>query len=102
VSKNVIVINELIEKVTMRVGKQKVTIKKKKYREPIRIKAAEKESEITLDEDADAELPPPDRKNSFTSVYNSKLQKETMLHSDDIIVEKKDAETGSKVEGGEQ
>jgi len=102
VSKNVIVINELIEKVTMRVGKQKVTIKKKKYREPAQIRTVEKESEIALDEDADAELPPPNRKNSFTSVYNSKLQKETMLHSGDIIVEKKDAETGSKVEGGEQ
>ena len=37
VNKNLIVINELIEKVTLRVGKDKVTIKKKNYKEPEKV-----------------------------------------------------------------
>lgn len=86
VNKNLIVINELIEKVTMRVGKQKVTIKKKYYKEPKNIKVEDSEKEIELEDD-NAELPPPNKNNSFNSVYNSKLNKETMLHSQDIIVE---------------
>ncbi len=93
VNKNLIVINELIEKVTMRVGKQKVTIKKKSYKEPKEIKVVDEEKEIQL-KDENAELPPPpaQKRNSFNSVYNSKLKKETMLHSSDIIVERKESQ----------
>ncbi len=89
VNKNLIVINELIEKVTMRVGKQKVTIKKKNYKEPKEVKVTQTEEEEIELKDENAELPPPpaQKRNSFSSVYNSKLQKETMLHSSDIIVE---------------
>ena len=79
VNRNLIVINELIEKVTMRVGKQKVTIKKKNYKEPKKVEVPEKkEEEIKLEEDA--ELPPPKKENSFSSVY--------MLHSNDLILGK--------------
>lgn len=85
VHKNVIVINELIEKVTMRVGREKVTIKKKYYKEPKVVKVDEIEDEIILEND-NADLPPANKSQSFSSVYNSKLQKETMLHSQDIIV----------------
>lgn len=92
VNKNLIIINELIEKVTMRVGREKVTIRKKYYKEPKMIKAEEVEDEITLEDD-NANLPPVDKTNSFNSVYNSKLSKETMLHSQDIVVE-----TGSSSE----
>lgn len=89
VNKNLIVINELIEKVTMHVGKEKVSIKKKYYKEPKKVavkEIKENEEEITLKDD-NASLPPPDKRNSFNSIYNSKLKKETMLHSQDIIVE---------------
>ncbi len=85
VHKTVIVINELIEKVTMRVGREKVTIKKKYYKEPKVVKVDEIEDEIILEND-NADLPPANKSQSFSSVYNSKLQKETMLHSQDIIV----------------
>lgn len=98
VNKNLIVINELIEKVTMRVGKEKVTIRKKTYKEPKKVRV-EDEKEITL-KDTNAELPPVNRNNSFNSVYNSKLRKETMLHSQDIVVEKKSVE--EKSEEGEE
>ena len=96
VNKNLIVINELIEKVTMRVGKQKVTIKKKSYREPAPVKVPEKKEEEIKLEDKNAELPPPRKQNSFNSVYNSKLNKETFLHSNDIIVEKKEEPVENK------
>ena len=89
VNKSLIVINELIEKVTMRVGKEKVSIKKKYYKEPKKVavkEIKENEEEITLKDD-NANLPPPDKRNSCNSVYNSKLKTETMLHSQDIIVE---------------
>lgn len=76
VNRTLIVINELIEKVTMRVGRQKVTIWKKNYKEPKKTKVPEKkEEEITL-EDTNSELPPPKKQNSFNQVYNSKLEKE--------------------------
>ena len=88
VNKNLIVINELIEKVTMRVGKEKVTIKKKYYKEPKAVKVEETEEEVTL-EDKNAVLPPPNKNNSFMSTYNSKLQKETTLHSDNVVLEYK-------------
>lgn len=95
VNKNIIIINELIEKVTMRVGTQKVTIKKKSYKEPDANKMpAEKEEEIEL-KDTNPELPPAKKQNSFNSVYNSKLQKETFLHSDDLIVEKPEINNSS-------
>lgn len=84
VNKNLIVINELIEKVTLRVGKEKVTIKKKNYKEPKEVKVEELEV-IELEEDP--VLPPPNKNNGFSSTLNSKAQKETMLHSSDIIVE---------------
>lgn len=104
VNRTLIVINELIEKVTMRVGRQKVTIWKKNYKEPKKTKVPEKkEEEITL-EDTNSELPPPKKQNSFNQVYNSKLEKETFLHSDDIIIEKKEEpaeETGKASEKGE-
>ena len=88
VNKNLIVINELIEKVTLRVGKEKVTIKKKNYKEPKKAKVPEAEDEIELEEDP--VLPPPNPKNGFSSSLNSKATKETMLHSTDIIVEYND------------
>lgn len=84
VNKNLIVINELIEKVTMRVGKEKVTIKKKSYKEPKEVKI-EKTEEITLDKETT--IPEKNLKNNFNSVYNSKLKKETLLHSNDLILE---------------
>lgn len=86
VNKNIIVINELVEKLTMRVGRQKVTIKKKYYKEPKEIKIKETEEEITL-EDKNPELPPKNTSASFNDTFNSKLQKETQLHSTDITVE---------------
>ena len=46
VNNNIIIINELIEKITLRVGKEKVTIKKKDYVEP-KIDETEKEELIT-------------------------------------------------------
>lgn len=88
VNKNLIVINELIEKVTLRVGKEKVTIKKKYYKEPKEVKVEEPAEEIEL-EDKNAVLPPPHKKNSFMETYNSKLKKETTLHSDNVILEYK-------------
>ena len=88
VNKNLIIINELIEKVTMRVGKEKVTIKKKYYKEPKDVKVDDVEDDIEL-ENKNAELPPPNKSNSFMQTYNSKLQKETTLHSDNIILEYK-------------
>ena len=99
VNKNLIVINELIEKVTMRVGRDKVTIKKKYYKEPEPVKT-EAEKEITLEDD-NANLPSPNHKNSFNSVYNSKLKKETYLHSQDIVVEIKEPNSDKKQEGDE-
>ena len=47
VNKNLIVINELVEKVTLRVGKDKVTIKKKDYKEPAPV-VTEPVEEVTL------------------------------------------------------
>lgn len=88
VNKNLIVINELIEKVTLRVGKEKVTIKKKYYKEPKEVKVEEPAEEIEL-EDKNAVLPPPHKNNSFMETYNSKLKKETTLHSDNVILEYK-------------
>ena len=98
VNKNLIVINELIEKVTMRVGKEKVTIKKKYYKEPKAVKVEETEEEVTL-EDKNAVLPPPNKNNSFMSTYNSKLQKETTLHSDNVVLEYKIDESEENQEG---
>lgn len=98
VNKNLIVINELIENVTMRVGKEKVTIKKKYYKEPKAVKVEETEEEVTL-EDKNAVLPPPNKNNSFMSTYNSKLQKETTLHSDNVVLEYKIDESEEKQEG---
>lgn len=96
VNKNVIIINELIEKVTLRIGSEKVTIKKKSYKEP-------KEQKVELPEevklDADPVLPPAkNSQNSFNSVYNSKLQKETLLHSNDVIIEPKTETAGSSAD----
>ena len=90
VNKNIIVVNELIEKVTMRVGKQKVTIKKKSYKEPKEVKVEAAAEEVKLEPDVNDELPPPQKKNSFNAVYNSKLKKETMLHSGDVVIEPKE------------
>ena len=44
VEKNLIVIDELIEKVTLRRGKEKVTVKKKNYVEPKAAEESEKEA----------------------------------------------------------
>lgn len=55
VNKNLIIINELIEKVTLRVGNEKVTIKKNNYKEPKEVVVEETE-EIEL-VDTNAELP---------------------------------------------
>lgn len=98
VNKNLIVINELIEKITMRVGKEKVTIKKKYYKEPKAVKIEETEEAVTL-EDKNAVLPPPNKNNSFMSTYNSKLQKETTLHSDNVVLEYKIGEGEENQEG---
>lgn len=85
VNKNLIVINELIEKVTLRIGRQKVTIKKKNYVEPKKIenKPDEDMKEIKLEND-NASIPPANRKNSFSSVYNSKLKRETDIQVKDL------------------
>lgn len=99
VNKNLIVINELIEKVTMRVGKEKVTITKKNYKEPKKVKVEEAEEEIEL-EDKNASLPPPNKNNSFMQTYNSKLQKETTLHSDNIVLEYKIDESKEEKQEG--
>lgn len=55
VNKNLIVINELIEKVTLRIEKEKVTIKKKSYKEPKKISTEEIKTE-TEDELINADL----------------------------------------------
>lgn len=55
VNKNLIIINELIEKVTLRVGNEKVTIKKNNYKESKEVVVEETE-EIEL-VDTNAELP---------------------------------------------
>lgn len=92
VNKNVIVINELIEKVTLRIGKRKVVIRKKTYKEPKVPDENRMEKTVKRNGDSGAEtefIPPADKKNSFNSVYNSRLKKETLLHSDDIVVEPK-------------
>lgn len=102
VNKNLIVLNELIEKVTLRVGKEKVTIKKKNYKEPKPIKVEEVEDKIKLDEDP--VLPPANPKKGFSSSLNSKVSKETTLHLSDIIVEykeNKDSESKENSAGGE-
>lgn len=93
VNKNLIIINELIEKVTMRVGNKKVTIKKKSYKEPKAIDKNQIETTEDVKLEADSELPPADKKNSFNSVYNSKLKKETLLHSGDIVIENKQSDS---------
>lgn len=68
VDKTLIIINELIEKVTMRVGKEKVTIIKKNYKEPEKTEVPEKaEPEVKL------------KDTNATS-------RETKLHSNDIFV----------------
>jgi len=53
VNRNLIVINELIEKVTLRVGKEKVTIKKKTYKEPKKIDIEQIEEELIMNESID-------------------------------------------------
>jgi len=70
VDKTLIVIPELIEKVTMRVGREKVTIKKKNYKEPEKPAVPEKpEENVKLKDD-----------NPKTA------SRETLLHSNDIYV----------------
>ena len=65
VDRTLIIIPELIEKVTMRVGKEKVTIKKKNYKEPKVAKMPEKaEEDIKL--------------------KDTNPRRETLLHSNDI------------------
>ena len=83
----------------MRVGKEKVTIKKKYYKEPKKVKVEEAEEEIEL-EDKNASLPPPNKNNSFMQTYNSKLQKETTLHSDNIVLEYKIDESKEEKQEG--
>ena len=98
VNKNLVVINELIERVTMRVGNEKVTIKKKYYNEPKEVQIKEETEDGIKLENRNAELPPPNKNNSFMETYNSKLKKETTLHSDNIILEYKIPENEEKQE----
>lgn len=93
VNRTLIIIPELIEKITMRVGKEKVVIKKKYYKEPEPVKI-EKTEEIKLD--VEPQLPPADMQNSFNGTYNSSLQKETAIHSSDIFIESKIMEEKKK------
>lgn len=86
VSRNLIIINELVEKLTMRVGRQKVTIKKKYYKEPEPVTSEDAVTDIEL-EDTNMELPPPDKINSFSSSLNSKLKKEVELKKEDLNLE---------------
>lgn len=81
VDKDLIILNELIEKVTLRVGNEKVTIRKKNYREPEKIK------EKRLQEDS--EKPAEDK--PLNSAMRNDMQHSssgTFLHSDDVINEK--------------
>ena len=80
-------------------GKEKVTITKKYYKEPKKVKVEEAEEEIEL-ENKNAELPPPNKNNSFMQTYNSKLQKETTLHSDNIVLEYKFDESKEEKQEG--
>lgn len=87
---SLIVVNELVEKLTLRVGLEKVTITKKGYKEPMNIKVPEEPpKEVTLN--ADPALPPPPERQSssrnFNSVYNNRLERETMIHNGDVIFE---------------
>ena len=69
VDKTLIVIPELIEKVTMRVGREKVVVKKKNYKEPKQPDVPEKsEEEVKLKDES------------------LKDKRETQLHSNDIFV----------------
>ena len=83
VDKTLIIIPELIEKVTMRVGKEKVTVKKKNYKEPKKTKIPEEEIE------EEKTLSHPDSSNNFQSSMNSNNNRETQLRSSDIYVEAK-------------
>lgn len=56
VNKNLIIINELIEKVTLRVGNEKVTIQKKKYKEPDPVEVEPVSDEVVL-EDTNSNIP---------------------------------------------
>lgn len=77
VNKNLIVINELIEKVTLRVGKEKVTIKKKNYKEPKKVEIEETE-EVTLI-DTNANIPAP---KQFIRYPISKIEEKKEVKGD--------------------
>lgn len=59
VDKELIVLNELIEKVTLRVGRQKVVIKKKSYKEPKPMKMPKNFERGEVQFRVEEELPPP-------------------------------------------
>lgn len=83
VDRNLIVINELIEKVTMQVGKQRVVIRKKSYVEPKATKVKEVEPDVKLKEEEP--LPPPSNAKG-------------MIHSDVSFGGKKDEPKEEKKE----
>lgn len=102
VSKNLIVINELIEKVTLRVGKEKVTVTKQKYKasKDVKVPKDADTDEVTL-EDENA-LTDKKKKPSYIDSINSKNTKETMLHSSDLIIEKNETEATSAAQQNNQ
>lgn len=99
VDKTLIVINELVEKVTLRVGREKVVIKKKTYKEP---------TEPNIPKDAMTESTVPDAPSEskgragFMDSLNSGAKRETMLHSDDVVIERHDVPSDTQTEGGAQ
>jgi type IV secretion system protein VirB9 len=49
VKKNLVIIDELIEKITIRRGKEKIAITKKKYKEPVVPAAAQTEQNAAVE-----------------------------------------------------
>ena len=93
VDKTLIIIPELVEKVTMRVGKERVTIRKKNFKETKIIDLPEEpEEEIKLEEDESSKR----ASSGFAVSCNSKAKKETKLHSSDIFIESKIADEEQK------
>lgn len=74
VNKNLIIINELIEKVTLRVGNEKVTIKKSNYKEPKEVVVEETEKVELID--TNSSIPEPEVKQFIHSPISKIKEKE--------------------------
>lgn len=79
VDKNLLVINELIEKVTLQIGKEKVTIKKKNYKEPKQVVLTD--DNLPVIPDVSVNTTP-----GFVDTLNSHSTQETFLHSGDVVI----------------